>query len=204
MLRSAKSLIRAGLRGLQGLGRPQSADTWNKEFSSGKWDFLGDLSEVGRYALISHYVTKLKPEASILDMGCGSGGLRSYFATDAVAHYVGIDVSEEAISQAKQKGFSSAQFFANDFDSLQTTDTFDVLVFNESIYYADNPLRSFKRFWEGLSPGGIIVISIFRFGVRSRAIWRKLESFQRPQYASRLTNEKRLQWDIKVFVKPER
>jgi hypothetical protein len=44
-------------------------------------------------------------------------------------------------------------------------------------------------------------VSVFNFGIRSRAIWRRLATVQTPALATRVQNERGESWDVKVFRK---
>jgi ubiquinone/menaquinone biosynthesis C-methylase UbiE len=72
---------------------------------------------------------------SLLEVGCGAGILLSRLDPALIAHYVGLDVSSLALDEARitypNGNFvhSYAEAFSSDANS------FDVIIFNESIYY---------------------------------------------------------------------
>jgi SAM-dependent methyltransferase len=184
-----------------GLGKPISFEAWNRVYASGHWDYLSNISELGRYALIANYVGRLRPRTTVLDVGCGTGLLRSFFDNFEFEAYVGMDISEEAIRQASEKGFKRTHLLVGDFEESKPDGPFGVVIFNESIGYAKNPARTFQRYSDLLVPDGLLVISMFHIGIRSKAMWRNFEALQKPIHAVRIINEKRQAWDVKIFAK---
>src|SRR6185437_5232765 len=63
------------------------------EYARGRWDYLGQLPEMARYAVISGYCTYGDDVSSVLDLGCGAGLLRRWLRPLGLVRYVGVDVS---------------------------------------------------------------------------------------------------------------
>jgi SAM-dependent methyltransferase len=80
-------------------------------------------------------------------------------------------------------------------------DFFDIVIFNESIYYAPDPLKMFDTYWRFVKPSGTIIVSIFDTGLRTAAIWRRLERRIPSTHSTRLSNELKQTWDVRVFIK---
>lgn len=72
---------------------------------------------------------------------------------------MGLDLSEEAISLAKIKR-PGLSFSVADCDTYTPNIKFDVIVFNEMLYYTDHN-KIMKRYTKFLSSEGIYVISIW-------------------------------------------
>lgn len=188
-------------RAPRGLGRPIAASAWDINFASGNWEYLSNLSETSRYAIIHNYAVRLISPARILDIGCGAGVLRSFFDGDEVTSYVGLDLSNEAIRLSESKDFPSTSFLVADFDEHVPDPAHDIVIFNESIGYATDPGETFRRYWSALPQGKVCIISTHDYDIRSRAAWKRIERHARPRYTSRLINEQGQVWDIKVFIK---
>src|SRR5271156_867126 len=88
--------------------RPTRIDpaTWDVEYATGRWDYLGDISEMPRFAIIGGYSRTVSAAASVLDIGCGNGRLATWVCPDRTHRYVGIDISSVAIQQARDRGLS--------------------------------------------------------------------------------------------------
>ncbi len=109
---------------------------WDRDFSSGKWDFIDDTSGDCVYP----YLEKYANNGNILDLGCGPGNTANELAANAYQSYVGVDISEAALAKAvkrsEQSGRSEKNSFVNsDFLSYQTKQEFDIILFRESLYH---------------------------------------------------------------------
>lgn len=189
------------LRAPRGLGRPISAKTWDIDFSLGNWEYLADLSEASRYAIIHNYAVALVSPARILDIGCGAGILRSYFDEKDVVSYVGLDLSIEAIQLSKSKNFKLSYFSVVDFEDYVKNSAHDIIIFNESIGYASDPGVTFKKYYDSLPDNGVLIISLHDYDIRSRASWKRIERHAKARYSTKLANEHGQAWDVRVFIK---
>lgn len=104
----------------------------------------------------------ISPEASVLDVGCGTGEFeRLVLADHPMQKITGIDISEKMLAIAKQKchaypnvSFQIARASALPFAS----DSFDVVVSANSFHYFDNPNTALGEMRRVLKPDGIVVI----------------------------------------------
>lgn len=138
---------------------------WDEEFSKGKWVYLGKSTvERARNSVISGvFALGQAPSGRILDVGCGEGVLSDFLNVDQKKLYLGIDVSKAAITIAKRKR-SPLNFMQADATAFPPPVgyTYDVIVFNEMLYYTDHSalLKKYST-KEYLSKDGIIVISVW-------------------------------------------
>ncbi len=135
---------------------------WDRSFAEGRWDYLDDTGEAGRYALIAGYIHRRQGPSSVLDVGCGAGLLCRYL-DHARVRYRGIDLSPTAIAQAAAR-FPSRRFEVGDIADHRPPpdETFDAIVFNEVLPHVAEPIRSLDRWTRYLTASGVIVISTFR------------------------------------------
>jgi SAM-dependent methyltransferase len=91
---------------------------------------------------------------SVLDVGCGAGIL----ARDC-DDYTGIEPVMEAARIAAATGAEIHNTTAEDFDFAGRQ--WDVVLFNESLYYTRNPLAVLSKYSWALREGGKLIISIF-------------------------------------------
>jgi 2-polyprenyl-6-hydroxyphenyl methylase/3-demethylubiquinone-9 3-methyltransferase len=172
---------------------------WNREYNSGKWDYLGTTQEVARYSVIAGYCRHLKPAARVLDVGCGAGVLASWLSSASISSYFGVDHSEVAIEQARQSNISGAEFAVADAASFEPSQVFDVIVFNEMLYYLANPEEHVRRFARALAPGGLLIVSIWYHddGIRT---WKRLKAAFDEFDRVRITHAStRFKWDVAVL-----
>ena len=149
--------------------------TWDREYETGRWDYLGDLAEMPRYALIAGYCRIIASTTSLLDIGCGNGLLSTWICQDRNHRYVGIDISNTAIQQARERSVNQARFEVADAAIFDPGDQFDVIVFNEMLYYMASPESVLERYKGFLRPGGVFIISMWRTTTSLRT-WRRCTS----------------------------
>jgi len=132
---------------------------WEKEFSSGKWDGL-EFSplERARHAVIGMFLQQYAPEGSVLDVGCGFGPTPDFLNPVQKSLYLGIDISETAVNEAKKR--KNANFLVADFLKFTPEKKFDVLIFNEVLYYLEEG-PALRHAMELLREGGLVIISLY-------------------------------------------
>jgi SAM-dependent methyltransferase len=150
---------------------PISQSLWERQYSTGHWDFLHTLAELGRFSVLVGYLRELKPDGALLDVGCGEGLLFKRLQPRSL--YLGIDISASAISKARAAG--SGPFLCTDAEHFAVSDTYDVIVFNECLYYFMDPVGTVSRYASVLRPDGIMIVSTFLLSRRGRAILRALK-----------------------------
>lgn len=137
-----------------------SKETWDKEFESGRWDCLEDNpAERARHAIISMFARHYFPKGRILDVGCGSGTLIDYLDDKQREKYVGIDISREAIRIGKRRRRGS-DLRCLSAEAFEDGKKFDVIVFNEMLYYVDDT-DVLERYASLLRDDGIIIVSVY-------------------------------------------
>lgn len=141
-------------------GLSQSAQTWDAQYAAGSWDFLGRLAELPRYSVLAGYVRQLGRRGSVLDIGCGQGLLLRQLCGGSYSRYVGIDLAASAIDAARAMSIEHSDFSVADCDSYSPVGEFDVVVFNEVLYYLRDPLGVTARYARALTPNGILLVSV--------------------------------------------
>lgn len=150
---------------------------WDKEYSEGKWDYLSNEKDSMRYGIIANYVQdNFNNSISILDLGCGIGILQEKLS-GLYSHYTGIDLCDEAIRIAKEKEDEKTIFHSYDIKNYTTKEKYDCIIFNESIYYLDKPLKTLKKYKSFLKKNGVIIVSMWDYKERNNKLWKKIDSF---------------------------
>ena len=177
---------------------PVAKSAWDAGYEKGRWAFMRQLDEAARYAVIAAFVHRLAPAGAVLDVGCGEGLLVDALRPLGYRHYLGIDVSEAAIAQAASRADASTGFVAADAEDEPPAGRWDVVVFNESVYYFRDPLATLRRYETALSPGGAFVVSTFR-SRRADAVVRALLRRYREMEATTVSNAKG-SWTVRVLA----
>jgi len=137
----SRILKKAGLR----------SKAWDHEFRGGDWD--KDTTGDPIYAVLARY------HGSMLELGCGSGNTPLEAPRAA---YTGVDISPEAISRARARNRQnrSAGFAVSPMEQYRPSQKYDVILFRESIYYA-NQLPDLLTYLSAfLQPGGVFIARI--------------------------------------------
>ncbi len=173
---------------------------FNQQFENKKWEGLRDIADLGRYSIIVGLTKYFGPNARILDLGCGEGVLLEKFADSDYAAYLGIDFSEVAIQNTAKLVNEKARFLIGDLNKLEVTGQYDVIVYNESLYYLRHPRHAVQALFKNLAPGGIFVISMVdKHGKEREGIWAELDEILEIQEKTKVTNLKGDSWTIRAY-----
>ncbi|MFY9822260.1 MAG: class I SAM-dependent methyltransferase [Thermoanaerobaculia bacterium] len=176
---------------------PVGKEVWEEQYRRGHWELMRGLDEVARYSVIAGYLHRLKPGGSVLDVGSGEGLLLDHLAPYGTSRYHGIDLSEAAIAQAAPRANERATFAAADAETYVPQGRFDAVVFNECVYYFNDPVASVRRYEPYLAEGGCFVVSTFR-SRRADVIARRLGEVYTLLEETAITNRKGT-WVVRIF-----
>lgn len=184
-----------------GYGNRVSKITWNAQFNSGFWDYLFSSEEAAHYEQIALFKNQYQPDGKMLDVGCGSGVLYHYLTKEVEQIcYFGIDIADNAIRKAKET-FGVEKFLQLDFEKQKLEGKFDVIVFNETLYYFNNPLKKLvSTIKDNLVSGGIVIISMCAFKGHDK-IWEKISGSYNFLSEKEVSNSNGQVWKVAV-VKP--
>ena len=126
-------------------------------YQKGKWDYL----EHDHASEIVVTVEKYANKGCILDMGCGPGILATLLSDESFEMYMGVDGSSDAIHRASKRSSEKIHFKVGDFQHYECKEQFDVILFEESLYYAPFRRRSLlMRFAKWLKPSGVFIVTV--------------------------------------------
>ncbi|MBL1434036.1 class I SAM-dependent methyltransferase [Candidatus Wolfebacteria bacterium] len=134
-----------------------SKEEWEDQYEGGAWKRLitfvqPNTEYIAEYCL--QLSKKINQPISVVDLGCGNGGLGAAFIRLKVpiSYYLGVDISEVALASAK-KSFPVGEYKCIDLSKEipKEVKNADVVICNEVIYYV--PITSFlkrlKKMYEG-------------------------------------------------------
>ena len=170
---------------------------WNTQYADGVWDRLHDLDELAHHSVLAGYAAFFKPDAALLDVGCGDGVFLTQLR-DRYGSYVGLDFAEP-IRRAQERANERTHFAVADINEFTTDDRFDAIVFNETLYYLHDPLAGLRRYRRFLAPNGVLLISMHETP-RNRALWEGIDAEYRVLDAVTLTNQRGTQWVTKALA----
>jgi SAM-dependent methyltransferase len=126
-------------------------------YRSGRWDHLDKDHSKEVVKVVEKYANK----GRILDMGCGPGILVSLLNAGSFEYYRGVDASSEAIALAQKRKSEKVHFETGDIQNYKCSDNFDLIVFDESLYYVPFfRYQILKRYARWLRPGGTFIVTV--------------------------------------------
>ena len=90
-------------------------------------------------------VQQIKDGATVLDMGCGDGGVLLYMKSKKNFNALGADVSDVALNFLTSKGIDIIKFDINDFESIDTLPEVDYVLMLEVLEHMQNPEKFLKE-----------------------------------------------------------
>ncbi|MDP3265862.1 MAG: class I SAM-dependent methyltransferase [Sulfuricurvum sp.] len=100
---------------------------------------------------------------SILDAGCGTGGLLSSLTANGYNFLHGFDISKEAIDIAKSKNLKVS---ISDLKQYKYTDqAYDIIISNDTMYFLtlDEQKKILNEFYKSLNLNGIVILNLPSF-----------------------------------------
>ncbi|MFN8545801.1 MAG: class I SAM-dependent methyltransferase [Candidatus Binatia bacterium] len=180
--------------------RPERAtlEHWETSYAAGQWERLWDADQLAHYAMVVGYCDLFGATGAILDVGCGDGIVAARLG-HRYRRYVGIDVSREAIRRAREaRGDAETCFEVGDANTYVPTELFDVVIFNECLYYLDEPSEVVRRYEAALTPQGVVVVSMYGRD-NNQHVWTELERLHPAVDAVRVQHASGKVWDVRVY-----
>lgn len=127
---------------------------------AGDWQDLDSPRQVPRYVAIADILRSFSADSDVLDVGCGEAVLRNYLPKNC--NYTGVEQSAKAVRLALERNISTKIIHtgAESFDAHG--ERFDIIVFNEMLYYVADPVGLLQKYAALLRQGGVILCSIFQ------------------------------------------
>ena len=186
------SLIRSFLDRVS--GRRAAQARWDERWSDPAFYAEYRLDELAHYSVLVGYVKALNRGTAILDVGCGDGIFRTHLDDAAFSRYVGIDFPE-AIARAAARIDARTSFAASDMRLYAPDGKFGVIVFNESLYYVDDPIGELRRYSSFLEPDGVFLVSMHR-KPKSERIWSDIAAQFTMLDRVRIANARDVEWMV--------
>lgn len=167
-----------------------------QELQRDGWGRLWDIGEAPRYALVRDFCERFGGDGhAVLDVGCAQGILQCDLRYGT---YTGIDLSDDAIARARTRPDDRTAFTVADAATYTPARAFDVIVFNECLYYLRDPVGVAQRYVDHLTPGGVIVISMFDRLWAMRRLLQRLRVLGPVAAQAQVANGQGARWTVRV------
>lgn len=132
-------------------------DSYNK--ITEQWDDFRKKTQIN--PCIVDFAGLLKPNARILDIGCGTGYPISKYLDDKGFSVTGIDISEKMIEKAMELKLNHATFLTTDFLDFAPTEAYDAVIAFDSIWHIRHSAQEgiYKKIASLLHCGGYLLFS---------------------------------------------
>lgn len=99
---------------------------------------------------------------SILDAGCGTGGLLMALQQAGFHHAQGFDLSSDAVAHAQKRGLNAKLGDLNHLSQFAPPQSFDVMINNDTLYHltVEQRIAFFKSCLSLLKPNGIMIMNV--------------------------------------------
>jgi SAM-dependent methyltransferase len=106
----------------------------------------------------SYLLPHLRPELTLLDVGCGPGTITADLA-GRVSRVIAIDSAAEAVEAAQQTAPANVAFQVGDVHRLNFADaSFDVVHAHQVLQHVADPVRALREMRRVCRPGGIVAV----------------------------------------------
>jgi SAM-dependent methyltransferase len=101
-------------------------------------------------------------DISILDTGCGTGGLMLYLHQQGYTHLKGFDLSQHAVEVCHERGFHVEQCDLREMAGRYPLASADVIVSNDTLCFLNERERAelMEQFFGILKPGGLLILNV--------------------------------------------
>lgn len=150
---------------------------------------------------------------SILDVGCGAGGMSAYFAEHGAKTVLGIDISEnmlaEAVKNNKHQNVSFQRLSMEDISKINQK--FDIVFSSLAVHYVEDFDKLMKDVSNLLNPNGMLIFSqehpIATAIIRENNIPKYIVENDKRYYLVsdyNVIGERKLDWNIEGVIKYHR
>jgi len=106
-------------------------------------------------------------DSSVLDVGCGRGGLLKYLRDKKDCFVMGLDISDDAITVCRKKDI---EVIKGDVEEDRIPGTYDVIILSAVIEHLIDPLSVLNKVRDNLDKKGCLIVGVPNFSQLSARI----------------------------------
>jgi SAM-dependent methyltransferase len=197
-LRRLSELLAIRLKGYH--PERHTPEDWTRQYETGAWAYLAELSERPRYSVMVGYLDALAP-GRILDVGCGEGLLARKIRHLPFQNYIGIDISPLAVAAARAALGDDLRlsFAVADAENYQPEMVSDAIILSECLNYLSDPVSIINHYSKSISSNGFIIISLFE-SPRADKAWEMLRPVGEIMDCVNIAHHSGKRWTIKLLT----
>ena len=101
----------------------------------------------------NYIVERIEEDSTVLDIGCGDGGVLLHMKLQKKIELIGADISDVALDFLISKGIKTIHFDANDFGAIKNLPKVDYVLMLEILEHMQNPEKFLRSISEKASKG---------------------------------------------------
>jgi len=105
-------------------------------------------------------VKKIEENSTVLDIGCGDGGVLLHMKKQKNFHAIGADISNLVLEFLNTKGIETIKFDINDFESIKKLPEVDYILMLEVLEHMQNPEKFLNLIMQKAKKGVFLVFLI--------------------------------------------
>jgi 2-polyprenyl-3-methyl-5-hydroxy-6-metoxy-1,4-benzoquinol methylase len=164
----------------------QDKASWEQAYQQGQWDRLASDGEYAHNLVVGGFIRRRPKPYSLLDVGCGSGVILRYLDLAMVTRYTGVDLAQAALDRIEIKR-PQDRYVCSSLEEFHPEEKWDVILFNEVLYYTHDPVAHLRKFEPCLHPGGSFVVSMHKqsspWAYNNRCIRQVLHYLRQARYS---------------------
>jgi len=123
------------------------------------FDFFQQQISIGRriYTFIEEFVTSVKDDKTVFEIGCGAGGILKAFTDNGFKLCVGCDYGEDFLNYGIDKGLTLVK---GSVDELRAYGKADLIIMNHVFEHLKDPLAYLEKIRELLKQQGLLYIAV--------------------------------------------
>jgi 2-polyprenyl-3-methyl-5-hydroxy-6-metoxy-1,4-benzoquinol methylase len=177
-----------------------SGATVDAHYKNGDWSSMRSFADAGRYGVLAEWIRLLAPQGPILDIGAGDGLLIEALGSLDL-EYLGVDFARETVDAMQQQfGGVKRRFEFGEASTYVPSRRYPIILFNDMLYYMEEPVRHVKRLAAYLESDGIIIVASHLADAKIRLLDALLKEFDIVEKSYFVTGEHRT--FVQLVLKP--
>ena len=131
-----------------------------KRLSGNIFDSARDYYQQDWHDYYTTIIKLVQPHCSVLDVGCGRGGLLEYLRDKQGCRVTGLDISEEVVRICAKRGI---EVMMRDVEVDEIPGAYDVIILSAVLEHLMNPPSILSKLRDNLNDNGYLIVGVPNF-----------------------------------------